>query len=216
MVIPALHDAASYRPFANPSHCGHAAGLLVCVNPAYGRWLPNVTVALTPVFSELAGLPGAPVRAVQVGAVYDNADGGGSQAMTISGQPLALSLPLGALHLPDSSADSPSIFAAQLRLLAVHAFTGAGAGPGTPAQQAVQAALLQGAGVPFDTQPEVLADDGLPSWTQTDSQRPGPAIGPVYDAARRLAALPGAARHVWLATHLAALRSGQLTVAQLP
>jgi hypothetical protein len=216
MVIPALHDAASDRAFGNVSRCGQAAGLPVCVNPAYGHWLPNVTAALAPVLSEVANLPGAPVRAVEVGAVYDSADGGGSQAMTISGQPLALSLPLGALHLPDSSAGSPSIFADQLRLLAVHAFTGADAGPGTPAQQAVQAALLQGAGVPFAAQPMVLADDGLPSWTQTGSGRPGPATGPVYDAARRLTALPGAARHAWLAAHLAALRSGQLTVAQLP
>jgi hypothetical protein len=216
MVIPALHDAASDRAFGNVSQCGHAAGLPVCVNPAYGHWLPNVTAALAPVFGEVAGLPGAPVRAIQIGAVYDSADGGGEQVMTISGQPLALSLPLGALYLPDSSADSPAIFADQLRLLAVHAVAGAGAGPGTPAQQAVQAALLQGAGVPFAAQPMVTADDGLPSWSQTDSQRPGPANGPVYDAARRLAALPSATRHAWLATHLAALRSGQLTLAQLP
>ena len=40
--------------------------------------------------------------------------------------------------------------------------------------------------------------------------------GPVYAAARRLATLPAAARHAWLAAHLAALRSGQLTLAQLP
>jgi hypothetical protein len=216
MVIPALHDAASDRPFANPSQCGRAAGLPVCVNPAYRRWLPDVTAALTPVFGEVAGLPGAPVRAVQVGAVYDNADGGGGQAMTISGEPPVLSLSIGALDLPDPSADNLSMVDDQLRLLAVHAFTGAGAGLGTPAQQAVQAALLQGAGVPFAAQPHVLAVDGLPSWPQTGSQGKGPATGPVYDAARRLAALPGATRHVWLATHLTALRSGQLTLAQLP
>jgi hypothetical protein len=186
------------------------------VNPAYDRWLPNVTAALAPVFSEVANLPGAPARAVQVGAVYDSADGGGSQVMTISGQPPVLSLPLGALHLPDPSADNLSMVADQLRLLAVHAFAGAGTGPGTPAQQAVQAALLQSAGAPFAAQPRVLAVDGLPSWAQTSSQRPGPATGPVYDAARRLAALPGATRHAWLATHLTALRSGQLTLAQLP
>ena len=45
---------------------------------------------------------------------------------------------------------------------------------------------------------------------------PGPATGPVYAAARRLAALPAAARHAWLAAHLAALRSGQLTLEELP
>ena len=111
----------------------------------------------------------------------------------------------------------------QLRLLAVHAFAVPGDGAGTQAQQAVQAALLQRAGVPFAAQPQVMMAPGLPSWTlataqaQTTGTRvPGPATGPVYDAARRLAALPAATRHAWLAAHLTALRSGQLTLAQLP
>jgi hypothetical protein len=43
-----------------------------------------------------------------------------------------------------------------------------------------------------------------------------PAKGPVYAAARRLAAQPPAARYAWLAAHLAALRTGQLSLAQLP
>ena len=34
---------------------------------------------------------------------------------------------------------------------------GAGSGPGSPAQQAVQAALLRGAGVPFAAQPKLMA-----------------------------------------------------------
>jgi hypothetical protein len=45
---------------------------------------------------------------------------------------------------------------------------------------------------------------------------PGSLAGPVYAAARRFAAQPAAARHAWLAAHLAALRSGQLTLGQLP
>ncbi|HEY6501507.1 MAG TPA: hypothetical protein VIZ20_18905, partial [Streptosporangiaceae bacterium] len=59
---------------------------------------------------------------------------------------------------------------------------------------------------------------GLPSWARPGmaAHGPAPATGPVYAAARRLAALPPGARHAWLATHLAALRSGQLTLAQLP
>ena len=51
---------------------------------------------------------------------------------------------------------------------------------------------------------------------ERERARAGPATGPVYAAARRLAALPPAARHAWLAAHLAALRSGQLTLGQLP
>jgi len=37
-----------------------------------------------------------------------------------------------------------------------------------------------------------------------------------HAAAERFAALPAAARHAWLATHLAALRAGHITLAQLP
>jgi len=39
---------------------------------------------------------------------------------------------------------------------------------------------------------------------------------PVYAAARRFAAMPAPARHAWLVRHLAALRAGQITLAQLP
>ncbi len=217
MVIPALHDAASDRPFGYAAACGHAAGIPVCVNPAYDRWLPDVTAALGPVFSAVAGLPGAPVRATQVGAAYNAADGGGGQAMTIGGRPPVLSLPLGAFGLPGAFGATETVFVGQLRLLTVHAFVGAGTGVGTPAQQAVQAALLQGVGLPFARQPGVISSDGLPSWTRAAGNAgPGPAKGQVYDAARRLAALLAAARHAWLAAHLAALRSGHLTLAQLP
>ena len=96
-----------------------------------------------------------------------------------------------------------------------------GNGGGTAAQQAVQAALLQHAGMPFAQQPQALEIFGLPGWAGEDLQglipSGGPApSGPVYAAARRFAALPAPARHAWLAAHLAALRSGRLTLGQLP
>jgi hypothetical protein len=50
-------------------------------------------------------------------------------------------------------------------------------------------------------------------------QRPNvtvPLPAPVQSAARRLAALPASARHAWLVQHLAALRAGRITLAQLP
>ena len=102
-------------------------------------------------------------------------------------------------------------FADQMRLLFAHAFVGAGNGSGSPAQQAVQAALLRGAGVPFAAQPRLMA-----SAENGPGPSPGPATGPVYAAAQRLAALPAAARHAWLAAHLAALRAGRLTLKDLP
>ncbi len=225
MVIPALHDAASDRPIRYTPVCGHAAGVPVCLNPAYRRYLPAVTAGLTPVLGEVSGLTEAPARAVQVAAAYVNAEGEGSPVFFVGGRPAVLRIPLGALSLPGTSAFSTSAtsagqFAGQLRMLAAHAITGTGAGPGTPAQQAVQAALARAAGLPFAVQPGILADAGLlrlgPVGVPQPAAGPGPARGPVYAAARRLAALPAPARRAWLARHLAALRAGRLTLAQLP
>ena len=39
VVIPALHDAASDRPISYAPVCGRAAGIAVCLNPAYRDWL---------------------------------------------------------------------------------------------------------------------------------------------------------------------------------
>ncbi|HLX50971.1 MAG TPA: hypothetical protein VKS82_21800 [Streptosporangiaceae bacterium] len=220
MVIPALHDAANDAPIAYTPVCGHAAGIPVCLNPAYGRWLPDVTAALAPVLAEVAGLPGAPVRATQVAAAYPSGTGGPPQAVTLGGHPPVLRLSLGLLNMPGPCGfcDGPvatSQFAGQIRLLFASAFAGVGDGLGSPVQQAVQAALLQGAGIPFAAQPKLIAIV-KPGPDAGPSAQPGPATGPVYAAARRFATLPAAARHAWLAAHLAALRAGQLTLKELP
>jgi len=217
MVIPALHDAASDRPIRYTPACGHAAGVPVCLNPAYRRYLTDVTAALRPVLAEVAGLPGAPARVTQVAGMYSSGTGEAGPPVTIGGRPPVLRVPLDTLAtLPGAigftaTRETTTQFADILRALAVHAFVGAGAGAGTSAQQAVQAALLHGAGLPFAAQPKLLAIA-----RNGQGPEPGPAAGPVYAAARRLAALPGAARHAWLAAHLAALRSGRLTLGQLP
>jgi hypothetical protein len=221
MVIPALHDAASDQPIRYTPVCGHAAGVPVCLNPAYRHYLADVTAALRPLLNEVAGLPGAPARAVQVAAAYTAGEGQGDTADTLDGRPPVLHMALGGLSLPGTSAFATSAtttgeFADQLRLLAMHAFVvpGAGTDAGTLAQQAVQAALLQSAGVPFAAQPQLLGTSGV-QWP-LPAGGPAPGNAPLYTAARRFAALPAATRHAWLMTHLAALRTGQLTLAQLP
>ncbi len=216
MIIPALHDAANDAPISYTPACGRAAGVPVCLNPAYRRWLPDVTAALAPVLAGVAGLPGAPAQASQVAAAYPSGDGGPPQAVTLGGHPLMLRLSLGLLNMPGPCGfcDGPVAakqFADQIRLLFAHAFVGAGSGSGGPAQQAVQAALLRGAGIPFAAQPRLLATTG-----NFPESGLGPAAGPVYAAARRFAARPAAARHAWLAAHLAALRAGRLTLQELP
>jgi hypothetical protein len=216
VVIPALHDAANDAPITYTPACGRAAGVPVCVNPAYRRWLPDVTAALAPVLTEVAGLPGAPVRAAQVAASYPSGGDGPPQPVTVGGHPSVLRLQLGLLNTPGpcgfcAGRVATTPYEAQIQVLFAHAFVGAGNGLGSPAQQAVQAALLRGAGIPFAAQPELIAGaENVPG------PGPGPATGPAYAAAGRLAALPAAARHAWLTAHLAALRAGRLTVADLP
>jgi hypothetical protein len=221
MVIPALHDAANDAPVTYAPTCGHAAGVRVCLNPAYGRWLPDMTTALAPVLAEVAGLPGAPVRATQVPAAYPSGGSGPPQAISLGGQPPLLRLQIGILNLPGSCGFcggpvARKDFVDQVRLLSAGDFVGAGNGAGSPVQQAVQAALLRDAGIPFAAQPKLIAGTKNGPGPVIGGTGPGPATGPVYAAARRFAALPAAARHAWLAAHLAALRAGQLTLKELP
>ena len=100
VVIPALHDAANDAPITYIPACGRAAGVPVCLNPAYGRYLPDVTAALAPVLAEVAGLPGAPVRAVQVAASYPSGGDGPPQPISFGGHPSVLRLQLGLLNMP--------------------------------------------------------------------------------------------------------------------
>lgn len=215
MVIPALHDAANDRPIAYTPVCGLAAQTPVCLNPAYRRYLTDVTAALAPVLAEVAGLPGAPQSATQVAAAYDSSDG--PQVLTISGSPPVLRIRLGAeSSLPGRNGfqdgrTTTTQFADILRVQLVHAFVTAGTTNDNAAQQAVEAALLQRIGIPFSDQPKLQAI--VRPGPGPDA---GPATGPVYAAAQRLAAMPGMAWHTWLAAHLAALRSGDLPLEQLP
>ena len=215
MVIPALHDAANDAPIAYTPVCGRATGVPVCLNPAYRRWLPDMTAALAPVLAEVSGLPGAPVRATQVANV-NTIGAGPPQRIALGGHPPVLRLSLGSFDMPGPCGfcDAPvgnDDFANQIRLFFVQAFVGMGNGSGSQVQQAVQAALLRGAGIPFAAQPKLAAVS-----TNGPESVPGPATGPVYAAARRFAAQPAAARHAWLAAHLAALRAGGLTPEELP
>ena len=93
----------------------------------------------------------------------------------------------------------------------------------TPAQEAVAIALLAKIGAPVpqyqqftqsDTQsggPSMSSTSGTPSGTQ-----PQASAAQITAAARGLESLSPAARRAWLTANITALRSGAITLAQLP
>jgi hypothetical protein len=209
IAIPALHDAASDRPIRFTPVCS-SGPVLVCLNPAYARYLPTVAAALRPTLAEIAGLPGAPVRVVQAAASYQQGLGN-SVTVGLTGPQLR-----GGVYrtlLPDQL-NGPSFTTEQLAGQ-VRGSTGPGVlasfvgdGPGaSAAQQAVDAALSIDARLPTGS----IATGRGP---RAPVSEPVPAA--VSAAAHRFAALPPASRRVWLAHHLTALRAGQITLAQLP
>ena len=120
---------------------------------------------------------------------------------------------LGQLNMPGpcgfcAGPVSAQEFAGQLRYLFARAFVGAGLGPGSQVQRAVQSALLLDAGMPFSAQAAASKDIPGPP--------PGAVPQQIDAAAQRFAAQPAAARHNWLAAHLTALRAGGLSLGRLP
>jgi hypothetical protein len=221
MAIPALHDAASDRLIAFTPVCRPVGGVPVCVHPAYRSDLREVTADFTPVLREISGLPGAPVRITEVGDVGLSTTPG-----VITGTP-----PRFTFVMPStvgSFGQTKSGFADSLQVALVTAFIpgdgpasgrpggsgSSGSGPppgvvpsGVQARQAVQEGLLLAAGFRLPAQPPQLYAYGWPGALPTPQARA---------AAGRFAALPAATRHAWLAAHLAALRAGHITLAQLP
>jgi len=211
IAIPALHDAANDQPLRYTPVCSHTA-IPVCLHPAFASYLPAAATALTPVLSEIAGLPGAPARISQAAATYGQGAGNavsvGRAGPAISGTP-----PVFRFLLPSQlpgPAMTTSELAAAVRSTAGPAIVASvtGDGPGaTPAQRAVAAALRVSVGLPQSVQPAP---------TRQHPNATVPLGEPVQSAARRFAALPASARHSWLVRHLTALRAGQITLAQLP
>jgi hypothetical protein len=197
VVIPAVHDAASDRPIAYTPVCQKGA-IPVCVHPAFRDYLPDLVAALNPLIHQFAGMPGAPVRVEQSASstvpelsVAVSATEFGTlvgASATLTGNPPVLHVALN--ELP-SQPEPPSSQPLQIEQDAfVDAFIGpAGGTVGDPAQAAIEAALLQDAG-------------SLPS--------------PAAKAAHRFAALAPNEQRAWLLTHLPALRSGHIALAQIP
>ena len=237
IAIPALHDAASDLPIRFTPVCSRGS-IPVCLNPAYSRSLPAVAAVLSPVLREIAGLPGAPVRVIQVAATYKQGTGNvistGLAGGALQGEP-----PEFRLLLPDQQTGGPFLtnheLAGQVRDSIGPAIVASLVSDGpdaSEAQHAVAAALSMDAGMPAATD---YPGQPVPRGTRVQGNQEtgqGPSCSgagcgsgaagnldkssPSYAAARRFAALPLAAQRSWLAQHLTALRAGQITLAQLP
>jgi hypothetical protein len=200
--IPALHDAANDRALQFTPVCSRTA-IPVCLNPAYATYLSVTANALAPLLGQLAGLPGAPARILQVPVSYRQ-DAGNNVVIQVQGPTVSDGSSVSRLVLPDQLS-GPAMTDAQLADQVVTMYGPAfvarviGDGPGSSqAQNAVATALMMAASYDPDQSPDVA---------------PGTQA---YAAAERFAALPAAARHAWLVRHLATLRAGLLTLAQLP
>jgi len=217
--IPALHDATSDHPIPYTPDCLGTA-FKVCVHPAFSAYLGAANAAVQPAAAEIAGLPGAPVRAEQV------VSGGGVRAMQgmgfagtqvtgisgITGTPPVYTYnsdndfaPLWGSSANANTASWRSAF--QQNFLTAFVTGPPHAGPNAfvsnipaPAQQAVVTALMTAVG----SQAQFPQVNGA-----------GPASAQTA-AAKRFASLSSAARRAWLATHLSALRAGTITLAQIP
>ena len=87
-------------------------------------------------------------------------------------------------------------------------------GPGaSQAQDAVAAAILLDSKLPMASAVFISGGQSGTDPSRSASMTPGT---PQYAAAQRFASLPAQTRRAWLASHLAALRAGQITLAQLP
>lgn len=210
IVIPALHDAASDQPVSYAPRCSRTA-IPVCVHPAYSAFLPAVTAVVGAELTELAGLPGAPARISQVPVVYRL---GPDHSFTVSASgPGASSFALPDM-VPGQLGTTSAEFAGQLTQ--------------TLGLQLMSDVILGGSGRAADLSPsqaELAVISGSVRFpASVDDRDLGPLFGrllpspgsPADLAARRFAALTPAARHDWLAHHLAALRAGRISLAQLP
>ena len=210
--IPALHSAASDQPVPVTQDCTSSSGFGVCVHPAFSFYLHDLAAALDPVAAEIAGLPGAPARAEEVAS-----ESGGQDVQSgISGNPPVFEFTaerVGSMFGQFYGIPDPVGWREGFQQGLLDAFlTGRPphAGP-VPiqlgaAQQAVEDALLTTAGTNLSATIGKMLQNGQPI--------AGPPA--VVSAARRFAALPAGAQHAWLAAHLAALRAGTITLAQIP
>jgi hypothetical protein len=213
--IPAIDSASSTNPIPYTPVC--TGSFRVCVHPAFRSYLPQVTSAIGPVIAQLSGLPGVPARAAEVSqsalpATLIQGNGDGQLANGVYEFSLSNAVAL----TPDNAFLKTSLQQDLVR----SAFVGFQPvtmpdgtqfmGYGTLAQQAVMDGILKALGTPPFQVPESMNGTPPPGLSSPAQQ------AQVMAAAAKFAALPAAQRHAWLVANFAALKSGHITLAQLP
>jgi hypothetical protein len=217
--IPALHDAADDEPIPYTLDCTGSA-FTVCIHPAFEPYLGAMSAALQPAAAEIAGLPGAPARAEMTTGAALPAAAGTTSVYDYS------------TEYEDTGVASFWATPAAARTAAWEQGEQQGfitwfvSGPAdqdspgpTPAQEAVAIALLAKIGAPVPPYPQFSQPGtqlGASSTSGGSGTQPGASAVQITAAASGLESLSSAARHAWLAANIAALRSGTITLAQLP
>jgi hypothetical protein len=216
--IPALHDAADDQPIPYTLDCTGSA-FTVCIHPAFEPYLGAMSAALQPAAAELRGLPGAPVRAEMTSGVALPAVAGTTSVYAYS------------TEQEGSGGESFWATPATARTAGWEQgvqqdfITWFVSDPGeqdwsgpTPAEEAVAIALLAeiGAPIPQYQQFSQPSTSSGASSTVGGSGASGATAAQITAAASGFESLSSAARHAWLAANIAALRSGAITLAQLP
>ncbi|MGH3290535.1 MAG: hypothetical protein ACRDP7_01875 [Trebonia sp.] len=212
--VPALHDSASDKPTPYTPVCADVSGggFQVCLHPAFKGYLSQAVHAFGPVIAELSGLPGTPVRAVEVsGQALPSIVAQAGVDGVVTGNPPAYEFSMdGAIAQVPNAAQFQDGFQQDI----VHAVI-----VGPVGQLTADGNLLWNKGTPA----QLAVVDGL---LKAVGSRPYPACSPyapqcasqpqVTAAAARFAALPAAMRHAWLAANLAALKAGRIPLARIP
>jgi ABC-type transport system involved in multi-copper enzyme maturation permease subunit len=220
--IPALHDAADDQPVPYTPDCTGSA-FTVCIHPAFEPYLGAMDAALQPAAAEVAGLPGAPVRAEMTTGAALLAVAGTTSVYGYSVEQEGFSGGFWAMPATARTADWEQ---GEQQDFITWFVSGPAEqdrpGLTTPAQEAVAIALLAKIGAPVPQYPQ-FSQPGTQSGASSMSSGPGGSgTQPEASAAQITAAASGfeslspAARHAWLAANIAALRSGTITLAQIP
>ena len=221
--IPALHDAADDQPVPYTLDCTGSA-FKVCIHPAFAPYLGAMSAALQPAAAEIAGLPGAPVRADMTMGYTSSAAVAGTTSVYdfFTEQEGYGGESFWATPALARTADWEQGWQQDFITWFVSGPAEQDSPGPTPAQEAVAIALLAKIGAPVPQGYPQFSQPGTQSGASSASSasggsgtQPGASAGQITAAASGFESLSSAARHAWLAANLASLRSGTITLAQL-